>query len=195
MLAAGSSTRMGEPKALLKDGNGQPFVARVLHTLHTAGITDLAVVTGVLHKEIVAAVAVDPPRATAIRFARNADPTRGQLSSLQTGLDMVAAAWVDGVVVTLVDVPFVTATTVRAVLETWRKTHALIVRPALGDRHGHPVIFSRELFDDLRRADPAVGAKAVLRTHADRIVNVTVEDEGAYLDLDTPEEYARALRS
>jgi molybdenum cofactor cytidylyltransferase len=186
---------MGVPKALLKDGNGQPFVARILHTLRVAGLDELAVVTGTLHEAIVAAVALDPPRATAIRFARNTDPARGQLSSLQTGLDAVAAVGVDGVVVTLVDVPFVTAATVRAVIEEWRRTHAFIVRPARGERHGHPVLFSREVFDALRRADPAVGAKAVLRAHAERIVNVAVEDEGAFLDLDTPEEYARALRS
>jgi molybdenum cofactor cytidylyltransferase len=194
VLAAGSSTRMGVPKALLKDGNGKPFVTRILHTLRAAGVTELAVVTGALHEPIVAAVACDPPRATTIRFARNNDPGRGQLSSLQTGLDAVATAGVGGVIVTLVDVPFVTSATVRTVIDEWRRTQAFIVRPARGDRHGHPVLFSREVFDALRRADPAVGAKAVLRAHADRIVNVAVEDEGAFLDLDTPEEYARALK-
>jgi molybdenum cofactor cytidylyltransferase len=186
---------MGQPKALLTDGNGTAFVTRVLHTMRAAGVADLTVVTGALHDVIVAAVALDPPRAAVVRFARNPDPDRGQLSSLQTGLDLAATAGVDAILVTLVDVPFVRAATVSAVVGEWRRTNAPIVRPALGDRHGHPVLFSRSVFDELRSADPALGAKAVLRAHSPGIVNVAVEDEGALIDLDTPEEYARAIRS
>jgi CTP:molybdopterin cytidylyltransferase MocA len=54
------------------------------------------------------------------------------------------------------------------------------------------VIFSRAVFDELRRADPAAGAKAVLRAHEAAIVNVDVEDPGVLGDVDTPESY-RAL--
>jgi molybdenum cofactor cytidylyltransferase len=195
VLAAGKSTRMGEPKALLKDGNGRTFVARVLHTLRAADVADLTVVTGAVHGFIVAAVALDAPRSALVRFAQNPDPDRGQLSSLQTGLDTVATAGVDAILVTLVDVPFVLPATVRAVVDEWRRTRAPIVRPAIGERHGHPVLFSREVFDELRSADASLGAKAVVRAHSERIVNVPVEDEGALIDLDTPEEYVRAVRS
>ena len=45
------------------------------------------------------------------------------------------------------------------------------------------------VFDDLRRADPAFGAKAVLRSHEDAIVNVDVDDVGVVGDVDTPEDY------
>jgi len=56
-------------------------------------------------------------------------------------------------------------------------------------RNGHPVVFSRTVFDELRRADPAIGAKAVLRDHQDAIVNVDVDDPGVAGDIDTPEDY------
>ena len=95
--------------------------------------------------------------------------------------------------VTLVDVPMVSPSTVAAVAAEWRRTRGAIVRPARGDQHGHPVIFDRRVFGDLRAADLSVGAKAVFATHRDHIVNVEVADPGAFEDIDTPEEYERLL--
>ena len=195
VLAAGESTRMGAPKALLPDERGRPFVARVVHTFCAAGVSDVTIVTGSLHAQLVAAVAADAPRGALIRFARNPDPTRGQLSSLIAGLHAADAPGVTGVLVTLVDVPFVTPATVRAVIEAFERTLAPIVRPARGDRHGHPVLFAKTLFDELRHADPAQGAKTVLRAHRASVVNVEVDDEGALLDIDTPDQYERVMRS
>ena len=95
---------------------------------------------------------------------------------------------------TPVDVPLVSASTVAAVIAAWRRTRAPIVRPANGDRHGHPVIFDRAIFNDLRSADPTVGAKAVFAAHRDRMLNVEVNDPGAFEDIDTPEDYRRLLK-
>jgi len=186
---------MGAPKALLPDGTGRVFITRILHTFYGAGVSDITVVSGSLHAEIVRAVAADVPRNTLVRFARNPDPARGQLSSLIIGLDAAAAPGVTGVLMTLVDVPFVTAATVRAVISAAERMHAPIARPASGDRHGHPVFFRRSMFDDLRRADPAAGAKAVIRARAGDVVNVEVADAGALLDLDTRAQYERVIRS
>jgi molybdenum cofactor cytidylyltransferase len=68
------------------------------------------------------------------------------------------------------------------------------VRPARGNEHGHPVIFDRSLFDELRSADPALGAKSVVRAHAAEILNLRIDDPGAFLDIDTPEVYARVVK-
>jgi molybdenum cofactor cytidylyltransferase len=195
VLAAGESTRMGAPKALLPDGEGRVFVTRVLHTLRAAGVMDVTIVTGSLHARIVGAVAADAPRHSVIRFARNPNPERGQLSSLLVGLAAADTPGVDAVLVTLVDVPFVTAGTVKAVLDAFKRTHARIIRPARGERHGHPVLFAKALFEELRRADPALGAKAVVRAHASTILHVEVDDDGTLLDVDTPAEYERILHS
>jgi CTP:molybdopterin cytidylyltransferase MocA len=53
------------------------------------------------------------------------------------------------------------------------------------------VIFTRAVFADLRAADPAVGAKAVLRAHP--VEDVEVADPGVFVDVDTPDDYARAM--
>jgi molybdenum cofactor cytidylyltransferase len=95
--------------------------------------------------------------------------------------------------VTLVDVPMLDPRTVRVVVAEWQRVRAPLVRPAIGDRHGHPVVFDQRLFAELRTAPLDVGAKAVVRAHADEIVNVPVTDEGCLVDVDTPQDY-EALR-
>jgi hypothetical protein len=69
----------------------------------------------------------------------------------------------------------------------------LVARPAQGSRHGHPVIFDRHLFAELRAADLSHGARAVIAAHLDRVLDVPVTDAGAFLDIDTPDEYLRCI--
>lgn len=191
VLAAGRSRRMGRTKAVLPDGDGEPFVARVVRTLGEAGLARVLVVTAPGTHDAIDAALREPRNRAAVTILVNPEPDRGQLSSLLTGLD--AAGNVDGLVVTLVDVPFVSTATVAAVIEAWERSRAPIVRPAFGERHGHPVIFDHALFDALRAAPLDAGAKHVVRAHEAAIVNVPVSDEGAFLDLDTPDEYRAAL--
>ena len=66
-----------------------------------------------------------------------------------------------------------------------------ILRAVHGGRHGHPVIFKREVFEALRAADPAVGAKAVMR--AIGVEDIEVDDPGILQDVDTPEDYTSLL--
>ena len=194
VLAAGLSRRMGSPKALLRDRAGCPFIVRVVRTLVAAGLEDVTIVTAPSsHRAIVEAILSDPT-VPPTRFALNSDPDRGQLTSIWTGMNLAVWPDAEGMLLTLVDVPFVSSGTIRAVVDAYYASHAPVVRPADGDRHGHPVIFDRSLFGELQRADPAVGAKAVVRAHASRIVDVQVSDEGAFLDIDTPEDYERAVQ-
>lgn len=192
ILAGGDSTRMGSPKALLPDTDGRTFVARIVRTFAAAGITDIVIVTGRQHDAIEAAVIADRPPVMP-RLVRNPDPSRGQLSSLWEALDVLDDNTA-GLLMTLVDVPMLRASTIQAVVEAWRETHAPIVRPAMGDRHGHPVLFDRAVFDELRHAPLSQGAKAVVHAHANQIVNVTVDDPGCLIDIDTPREYEQVFK-
>ena len=190
VLAAGGSTRMGSAKALLPAPDGRIFVVRVIDTLIEAGLVPVIVVTGIHHDPIVKACRshLEGRRA---RIVQNPDPSQGQLSSLLVGMDAAVTPGAEGVLVTLVDVPMVLPKTVRAVVDAWRRTRAPIVRPAIGDRHGHPVIFDAVLFDALRSAPLEVGAKAVVRANESRIENVPVDDPGCLIDVDTPGDFAR----
>jgi molybdenum cofactor cytidylyltransferase len=193
VLAAGASSRMGSPKAALLSGQtGETLVARVVRTLLVGGVPDVRVVAGAHIDAVRRAMPSHERRALVIEHP---GWQQGQLSSLLAGLDAIDGPLLEAALVTLVDVPLVRPETVAAVIAAWRRTRAPIVRPAHGDRHGHPVIFDRAVFADLRSADPREGAKAIFAKHRERILDVAVEDEGAFIDIDTPGEYERVLRS
>jgi molybdenum cofactor cytidylyltransferase len=183
---------MGRPKALLPVGSeGETFLSTILRTLRGANVDDVLVVVGRDASDIRQSLS---SLTLPVRIIENVDYERGQLSSLQAGLAAADRPGVRGVLVTLVDLPLVTADTVRAVLDAYRRDRsAPIVRPVKAGRHGHPVVFDRALFDELRAADPAIGARPVVHAHRDRIVEVPVSDDGAFLDIDTPADYERAI--
>jgi molybdenum cofactor cytidylyltransferase len=192
VLAAGASSRMGQAKAALPLGpTGETVVSRVIGALLRGGVPAVVVVAGA---HIDAVRAAMPRHDTRAWMIEHPHWQNGQLSSLLKGLEAIDDPLLEAALVTLVDVPLVRPATVAAVVAEWRRTRAPIVRPARGDEHGHPVIFDRSVFEDLLLADPAVGAKAVFAKHRDRIVNVVVEDPGAFMDADTPQDFEKILR-
>jgi molybdenum cofactor cytidylyltransferase len=189
VLAAGRSSRMGRAKATLPL-DGDTFLTRIVRTFLAAGVDDVVVVVG---HEADAVIATFAPSGLRARFVENRDYDRGQLSSLVAGLGVVDRPGVHAMLVTLVDVPLVSEATIRAVIERYRLTQAPVVRPTSGARHGHPLLIDRSLFSKLRAADPDSGAKPVVRAHASQTGDLEISDEGAFLDIDTPDDYARLV--
>jgi molybdenum cofactor cytidylyltransferase len=192
VLAAGKSARMGRPKATLPLPHGAHddiFLTRVLRTLADAGVADVLVILGHDPEPIVRAIA---ERGFAPRFVINPAYETGQLSSVIVGLRALDSA-VEATLLTLVDVPLVSAATVRAVVQRFEETRAPIVRSVSNGRHGHPVLIARKLFQEIFEASADQGLKPIVRLHASAAGDVPVEDEGAFLDIDTPEAYARLI--
>lgn len=191
VLAAGKSTRMGRPKAILPIDATDTFLSRIIRVLQQAQVEDVVVVVG----EEATAIAEAVERAgLSARLVVNEHFESGQLSSLLAGLRAIDRPGVNAMLVTLVDLPLVSAATVRAVLDRYRLTHAPVVRPVHGDRHGHPVLIDRSLFGAIRAADPSLGAKPIVRAHASAAGDVEVDDEGAFIDVDTPDDYIRVVQ-
>ena len=191
VLAAGRSTRMGRPKPTLPIGD-DTFLTRIVRTFVDADVDDVVVVVGHEKDVVVRDFVRSGLRA---RFVDNVDYASGQLSSILAGLQVVDRPGVDATLITLVDVPFVSAATVRAVVECFARTRAPLVRPTRGRAHGHPVLVARSLFDALRHADAKEGAKPIVRANASAAGDMPSDDDGAFIDIDTPEEYMQALRS
>jgi molybdenum cofactor cytidylyltransferase len=200
VLAAGLSSRMGRLKATLSvdplDEAGDTFLTRILRTFLAAGVEDTVVVVGHGAESVVESVT---RRGLSPRFVLNRGYEAGQLSSVLAGLRAIDRPGVAAMLLTLVDVPLISPATVRRVIERHVETRALVVRPVAdesgvkGARHGHPVLIDRRLFPELYAADPATGAKPIVRAHISSEGNVEVTDEGAFLDIDTPQDYERVL--
>jgi len=182
---------MGRPKPLLPLADGDTFVTRIVRSFLDSGVDDVVVVLG---HEADAVAATLIKSGVAARFVVNDAYRSGQLSSVLRGLNAVDRPGVRAMLMTLVDVPLVSPATIRAVVDRYRAAHAPIVRPVRGDEHGHPVLVDRSLFSLLRAADPATGAKPIIRAHVTPAGDVSVSDDGAFLDIDTPETYERILR-
>jgi molybdenum cofactor cytidylyltransferase len=192
VLAAGQSSRMGRPKALLPcPPDGLTFVATIVRTCRKAGVSEVLVVGRPDDDALEREVRGLRPR---VGYVVNPDPGRGQLSSLVAGVDEAEARGAAAVLAMPVDIPLVRTDTFARVVDTFASTRAPIVRAAHRDRHGHPVIFAAEVFDALRSADPARGAKAVLEANASAIVNVPVDDPAVLLDVDAPADYEELQR-
>jgi molybdenum cofactor cytidylyltransferase len=193
ILAAGRSTRMGRSKPLLPYGTatGQTFVSHLVQVVRTAGISDIYVIGRPDDPELRAEV-----EKVAATFIQNPRPDEGQLSSLQAGLsaaEVTTGAALDAVMVMPADVPRVSADSVRRLLAAAQRSTATILRATHQGRHGHPVIFKGPVFAELHAADPAVGARAVVRADPARVEDVEVEDAGVTIDVDTPDDYVRAF--
>jgi molybdenum cofactor cytidylyltransferase len=189
VLAAGASSRMGRPKAALPlGGRGHTVLSMGVEALLSAGVPCVVIVAGAHPDAVRGAIGTRDPRVAVVEHPAWAD---GQLSSLLRGLDAIDHPLLEAVLVTLVDVPLVSPDTVRALVAAWRTSGAPIVRPADGERHGHPVLFDRRVFAELRAADPRTGAKPVVHAHAHELIDLPVADEGAFVDLDVPADYER----
>jgi CTP:molybdopterin cytidylyltransferase MocA len=191
VLAAGEGLRIGQPKAWLRTNRpGECFFGRACSLLAAAGVDRIV---GIIPA---GGEAAGHRAAPAAILLVNPWPEKGQLSSLQLGLAAAGALELDAeaAVVLPVDVPLVTEATVRALLDRWHESHPPIVRPVNpAGQHGHPVLFSRTLFDALLSADPSDGAKPIVRGRASAAGDVVVDDPGAFLDIDTAGDYERAF--
>lgn len=190
VLAAGRSSRMGEPKALL-EVDGGTFLERAIDILVEGGCSSVTVVlapgeagrrTGEIARRK-RAVTVENPRANA-----------EQIDSLRIGLATLPED-AEAAVVLPVDHPLAEARTVQELLRGFRASGLAIVRPVYGDRPGHPVLFARRLWRELAEPDLAEGAREVVHRHGAEILDVVIADRGVSVDIDTPEDYEREIAS
>jgi CTP:molybdopterin cytidylyltransferase MocA len=179
VLAAGASTRMGRPKALLEH-HGRSFVACAVDLAARAGCAPIVVVTGAQELDGLGLAA---------RLVHNENWQRGQLSSLQTGL----AALEDpaGVLVLTVDRPHLRATTVVTLVAAFRTAPQFSWQPAHAGRRGHPVIYPRSLLPMLAALPTSADPRELLRAHEALRHTIAVDDPAVHDNLDRPEDLAR----
>ncbi len=184
VLAGGRSRRMGRPKATLEAG-GKTFLERAIGTLRAGGCADVVVVLNDDEGELQAMAS----RAGG-RLAPGAGAVSEQIDSLRAGVRALPAG-VEAAVVLPVDHPLVQPSSVALVVGAFRSSGAPIARVVHSGRHGHPVLFSAALFDELLSAPLEEGARSLIRAHIGEVAEVEVDDPGVLIDVDTPEEYER----
>jgi len=189
ILSAGESSRMGRPKALLPI-DGQTFIERIVGALKQGGIERIVVVLGFNAEELRCQVAHLP-----VEIVVNPDYKLGQLSSLQVAVrHFEADKNCAGMMVHLVDHPYIDPQLVRLMLQRFDPAKHAIVVPRHQGKRGHPVIFSRRLFNELLNAPMDQGAKAVVNSHRNDTLEIDTQVVGITLDIDTPELYRQHVK-
>ena len=187
VLAAGSSARLGSPKALLRFDE-RTALEIVVAALGEAGIDAGAVVVGEHAAEIVEAVDPAP-----FVWVRNPSPESGRLGSILVGL----RALLPGADVLLwpVDRPLAAIATVRALIAACadvRPAEGIVVPESDGGR-GHPLVLRPPLFPALLSSPPDANLRNVIQESGLTRREVPVNDPGIHFDLDTKKKYEKAL--
>ncbi len=179
VLAAGASSRLGSPKAMVNLG-GRSALRRVLDSLAEAGVTSGAVVVASPHEDRLRAE-VDP---SPLAWVTNPHPEAGRTGSLQSGWSVVPAGNV--VLLWPVDRPLARAGTVSALLSADRPDADFwVLRPRTPAGSGHPVLLSPSLRGRVMAAAPDENLRRILSADGVRRFEVDVDDEGIHANLDT----------
>jgi len=189
ILAAGESSRMSSPKALLTF-QGRPFLEHLIQVTQHPRVGPRRIVLGANAEEIRGQLKLDPAMVVV-----NPDWKLGQLSSIHAALRSLPAGTTDGVMLCLVDHPLITAHLVGELIESFYKSGKPIVLPSYSGKRGHPVIFSSTLYSELFAAPLETGARAVVWAHAAEVLEVPTIEEGVVLNLNDPETLKHALGS
>lgn len=185
VLAAGGSSRLGQPKQLLNH-QGTSLVRRAAE-LALAASPVVAVVLGARHEEVRARL-----DGLAVRCVDNPDWALGQGTSLRAGLRALPPD-VDGALLMLCDQLRVDTAHLRALIDTFERARAPIVASAYAGTRGVPALFSRALFPELEALPPTGGARGLIARDPSRVAEVPLP--GGEEDVDTPGDLARLTRS
>ncbi len=183
LLAAGSGSRFGGGKLMHPlPGSGVPMAIHAWRTVKAA-LPDSAVVVRPGDNALVAAF-----RAEGARIVECEDAGDGMGRSLASGVR--ANAYANGWIIALGDMPSLRAGTIAAVARAL-ELHARIVVPTFAGKRGHPVGFPAGFHDELVALRGDAGARTILNTHADQVIELALDDAGTLADVDTPADLDR----
>ncbi len=182
VLAAGGSTRFGEPKQLL-DWFGEPLVKFVAENVIAGGCSPVVVVTGADHESV--SLALDGVR---VEVICNTDWQVGQSSSVRAAIQALSDD-IGAAIFHLVDQPLIPVDLISALRTKHARNPSSIILPFIDGKPANPVLFDRSVFNDLEKLEGDVGGRALF----DKFDTSSIpwDDPTSQLDVDTPEDYQK----
>ena len=188
LLAAGLSTRMGEPKQLLPFGDST-IIETMIDNMLGSKLDEVIVVIGheleKVHEKI---------RHKPIKVVFNPNYQEGMLTSAQCGVQALPDC-ADAFALMLVDQPFITSDLINRVVEAYKESDKGIALPSYNYRRGHPAIFNRRYASDILSLDAESGGiRSLFKKNADDIQYVIVDTNRVLKDIDYRKDYEEALQ-
>ena len=191
ILAAGGSTRFGQPKQLL-DWNGVPLLAHVTDVTLSAKLAPVIAVLGCQAEAARAALgtAVNRQCRETVQTIMNWRWEEGLSTSMQVGLAALPPE-TEAAIFLQCDQPLITPGLLRALVARFEETGAPIVHPSHAGQRGTPVLFARRLFPELARVSGDEGGRSLITRYAQDVATIEVTDPDVLADIDTPADYER----
>jgi len=189
LLAAGPSSRLGQPKQLVKV-NGESLVRRSARILLEAGIDPVLVITGFAQEDIQNEIEDLP-----VQVVSNPEWALGMGGSIACGARN-APRGLDGLLVMACDQWRMESNDIEALVSRWYSdiSRILLANWKEGEAYvsGPPVIFPRNLIRELKFIEKSRGARQVIDRFIDLVEFQTIEN--AAFDLDRPEDLERLVQ-
>ncbi len=186
ILAAGESKRMGTLKQLLPWGE-TVLLQRVVEVAEASRLETVRLILGYRADEIASGIIVS----SKTRILVNQDFRDGMSSSVKCGIRNTPPD-AEAFMLMLGDQPQIGTNAIDALIDAYRASKRGITIPVFKGRRGHPVLFDAMYREELLSIDDQ-GAREVVRKHAENILEVSIDSEDILTDMDTPEEYRKAL--
>lgn len=188
VLAAGKATRMGRSKLSLP-WEDTTILGSVLRALQTPSVSRVFVVTGAYRDEVDQIV---KDFEGAVETVFNPVFENGEMTdSIKIGMAVVTD--VEGVLVVLGDQPQITKEVVEALCERFSASDSPLWVPSYAQRRGHPWLIGKELWSELTALNSSFTLRDFLNAHSHSIHYINFKDQGIVNDIDTWEDYLRAV--
>ena len=177
ILAAGASSRMQGGNKLLEELHHRPLVAHVVRAALDSSVGSVTAVVGPRAEKVIAVLS------SGVVTVRNPDPSQGLASSLKVGLRALPAD-VDGALIMLGDMPLVRAEDCNALIDAFVSDRVMV--PYVEGRRGNPVLWPVSYFEEIFGIVGDHGARSLLQSSPDRVLEVRLDNRGLLIDIDTP---------
>ena len=187
ILAAGNSSRLGEPKQLLQYQN-RSLIRHVTAAAIEAIGSPVIIVTGSNENLILDELSELP-----VHFIQNNDWQQGMGSSIRAGISKLLQInpTVQSIILAVSDQPFVTSQLFLNLIEKAEANPESIIACSYENTIGTPVLFQKKHFESLLMLNGAEGAKKLLKQYKDNVASIPFSLGG--IDIDTKEDYQKLL--
>jgi molybdenum cofactor cytidylyltransferase len=188
ILAAGASTRFGRPKQLLRLKD-RCLIEWVLDAALNSELNRIVLVLGYAHQKILRALA-EKLQHSKLSIEINPQYKKGQGHSLRVGLSKVKDDFA-AVMFLLGDQPMVDAVTINYLLASFWSADKDICVPTFQGQRRSPSVFSQKFYKHILEIKGDIGARQIIKTHPDRVLEIEIKNPLFFLDIDTPEDFER----
>lgn len=183
ILAAGASTRLGQPKQLLTY-QGKSLIRHITEVAINSQCRPVVVVLGA-DAEIIEPHLINLD----VHIVHNHQWSTGMASSIRCGLNAIGAiaSEIESIVLMLCDQPFVFPDLINQLVARYQATNSIVVASEYAGILGVPTIFHKTLFSDLALLQGDIGAREIIRQHYSNCSSIHFAE--GVIDVDTLEDY------